>query len=265
MTRMTTILTTTAACLALATACSDNTGPARSRVENAASGADSLNILVDASRDGGVWWFPQAGPFDPDTYHQGSPLVTYLRGKGHQVNELGRPTTITPSLLQPYAIVIRAGEFGAYTAEEIAAYRQYVDGGGRVLLLADHMRYAPPDDLALGFGLMFVGVTQGGNVLEFRAGHPITDGLGSLAYGVGSALVSAPASAELLGSLDSTSFVDLNDNGLRDANEPVAPLVFGAMAFGSGRVVFCGDANLWEWVMAQRLVDNVLAWLGAGR
>ena len=32
-------------------------------------------ILIDASRDGGAWWYPQAGPFDPDEYHQGKKLA----------------------------------------------------------------------------------------------------------------------------------------------------------------------------------------------
>ena len=41
-------------------------------------GVDAANrVLVDASKDGGVWWFPQGGSFDPDAYHQGKPLADY--------------------------------------------------------------------------------------------------------------------------------------------------------------------------------------------
>jgi hypothetical protein len=30
-----------------------------------------LRILIDASKDGGLWWFPQVHPFDAEQYHQG--------------------------------------------------------------------------------------------------------------------------------------------------------------------------------------------------
>jgi len=262
--RTATILAAAATCLALVTACSVSTGRARTPTQNVASGTDSASILVDASRDGGVWWFPQVAPFDPGAEHQGLALVGYLRSRGYRVKELGRGTAITSDLLHSNGIVIRAGEFGGYTAEETAAYREYVRAGGRLLLLADHMRYAPPDELGRSFGLDFVGITQGGNVLRFISGHPITEGLGPLGYGVGSALLSIPASALVLGTLDSTGFVDLNDNGQQDEGEPSAPVVLGAMAFGSGRIVFCGDTNLWEWDTAQPLLDNVLAWFREG-
>jgi len=264
VTRMATILTVPAACLALAAGCSDSTGPRNAPLGSTAPSTSPGSILVDASRDGGVWWFPQAGVFDPDSDHQGKALADYLRLKGYRVDELGRPTTITLGLLQAHPIVIRAGEFGSYTPDEISAYQRYVGAGGRLLLLGDHMRYAPPDDLGQSFGLVFAGITRGENVLQFHAGHPITNGLGSLYYGVGSALVSAPDSALVLGVLDSASYVDLNDNAVQDAGEPSAPPVFGAMTFGSGRIVFCGDVNLWEWEESRGLVDNVLAWLLEG-
>lgn len=55
--------------------------------------------------------------------------------------------------------------------------------------------------------------------------HPITEGVADLGYGVGSGLVAYLASAP----------------------------------YGAGRVVFCGDMNMWEWI-PQPLVDNLLAW-----
>ncbi len=41
------------------------------------------HILIDASHDGGVWWFPQSGPFSPGAPHQGKALADHLRGLGH--------------------------------------------------------------------------------------------------------------------------------------------------------------------------------------
>ena len=69
-------------------------------------------VLVDASRDGGVWWFPQppAGTvtFDPNRDHQGKALADYLRSEGFQVTELPRPFTVSSELLLQFQFVIAA-------------------------------------------------------------------------------------------------------------------------------------------------------------
>lgn len=219
-------------------------------------------ILVDASRDGGVWWFPQwaqEGGFDFTLPHQGKDLADYFRSMGYRVDELPRPYFVTPALLQGYDIVVRASGFGSYAAEEIAAYQQYVQAGGKLLLLGDHMLNLADDPLALGFGLEFAGITRGENLLDSLVAHPITAGVGPLGYGVGSGLVAYPASAQLLGFLSVGSYLDVNENGVQDAGEPSAPPVLGILPYGTGRVVFCGDVNMWEWI-PQPLVQNVLAW-----
>ena len=213
-------------------------------------------ILVDASRDGGVWWFPQAGPFDTKAGHQGKALADCLRSLGHTVVELPRPTTITPSILVGYDIVVRAVGFGGYAPVEIATYQDYVQNGGNLLLLAEHR---PADALALSLGLRFAGVTRGQNALTSYETHPLTRGVGPLVYGVGSGLISYPGTAQILGWLSDTSYLDLNDNQVQDSGEPSAPPVLGVMIYGSGRIVFCGDANLWETV-PQPLVVNTLRW-----
>ena len=219
-------------------------------------------ILVDASRDGGTWWFPQwaqEGGFDFTLPHQGKALADYLRSSGYRVDELPRPYVVTPQLLQTYDIVIRASGFGSYYPAEIAAYQQYVQAGGNLLLLGDHMLNLDADWLALGFGLEFAGITRGDNWLDSLVTHPITEGVELLGYGVGSGLVAYPATAQLLGFLSAGSYLDLNKNDVQDAGEPSAPPVFGVLPYGAGRVVFCGDVNMWEWI-PQPLVDNLLAW-----
>jgi len=227
----------------------------------AGSSIARARILVDASRDGGVWWFPQTdSSFNPVQPHQGLALADYLRSLDYDVAVLPRPHTVTSSLLGAYDLVIRANGFGTYTASEVDAYRDFVAGGGRLLLVNDHMRYAPPDGLAQSFGITFAGITRGENLLDAFMPHPITQGVVPLAYLVGSAIVALPGAAEPLGRLSAASYADLNDNGLQDANEASAPLVLAAMPFGSGRVVVFGDTNLWQSV-PQPLVSNVLAWL----
>jgi len=62
-------------------------------------------ILVDATKDGGIWWFPQDGLFEETEPHQGERLADYMRSRGNIVMELGRDALITSELLGEYAAV----------------------------------------------------------------------------------------------------------------------------------------------------------------
>lgn len=217
------------------------------------------SVLVDASRDGGVWWSPQAAGFDPVAPHQGKALADYLRTTGYTVEELPRSANITPALLAPNDFVIRAVGWGHYTSEEIAAYHDYVSAGGRLLLLADHALNAPTDQLALSFKIVFDGITRGANLLDDFGPHPITLGVTPLTYLVGSAVIGHP-SAQIIGKLSASSFGDLDNDGVLGPGEPAGPVVLGVLPWGDGVVVFCGDTNLWETV-PQPLTSNFLAWI----
>lgn len=81
----------------------------------------SGRILVDASHDGGVWWFPQAGTFYSDSAHQGKELADYLRSLGYEVTEVPRGWEVTDSLLSSFTMVIRTGEWGSYRDSELDA------------------------------------------------------------------------------------------------------------------------------------------------
>lgn len=228
------------------------------KIADAAIHVRELSVLVDASRDGGVWWYPQAGPFDPDLHHQGQALADYLRSLDLHVRELPRPTQITPELLDGYDLVVRAGACGYYTASEILAYRDYVEDGGRLLLLDGHKRYCPLDAVGQSFGVRFEGITRGPQLLMFVA-DPITAGLadGVLYYQVGSGLVEFPPDAKILAYLDDGSYLDLNANDSRDDGEPVAPPVMGKLSAGDGSIIFMGDVNTLNSV-PQPLIDNIL-------
>jgi hypothetical protein len=226
------------------------------------AGADTSlpHVLIDASRDGGVWWFPQVAPFSAEAGHQGKALADHMRGLGYFVEELPRPFVMTTELLGEYDIVVRANHFGAYNDGEVAAYVGYVQRGGSLLLLADHGTYAPPDEIAPAFGIELAGTTRGDNILDTFEAHDVTSGVDPLPYLVGSGIVTLPAGAQILGRLSAQSYLDLNRNGMQDTGEPNAPGVLGVMPFGSGRIVFSGDVNMWE-TLPQPLVANVLAWL----
>jgi hypothetical protein len=114
----------------------------------------SRSVLVDASDDGGVWWFPepQAMEFDATIDHQGKPLADLMRKRGWFVVEVGRHGKIRYEEFAGYDLVIRAGachdtqcygfddgtnayEPRMYESFELDAYKRFVSEGGKVLLL----------------------------------------------------------------------------------------------------------------------------------
>lgn len=207
-----------------------------------ACGSPSLSsaVLVDASHDGGVWWFPQVAPFDPAAPHQGKALAEYLRLKGFQVDELGRGTALNPTQLLGYAVVIRAGSYGGYGPTEVATYRQLVSCRRTLLLLGEYLRPGQSDAIAEALGIPFTGWLNG-TVTQFEP-HVITTGVTSLAYIAGATLAPGwPADLDVLGHLGT--------------GEPV----MGLLERGQARIFFIGDTNGIE-LVPQPLVDNLIAW-----
>jgi hypothetical protein len=249
------------------TACTANTAKTASSAPPAAP-ARHLRVLIDSSRDGGAWWFPQGGStFDPHAPHQGDALVKYLHARGFEVTELPRPTTIDPQLLHGFDLVIRFVAFGDYSPSEIEAYDTWVTGGGGLLLLEGHH---PKDALAEHFGLQFRGVARVPGAADERASlvtelasfvpHPLTHGVQAVPYVAGSGLTAWPPDAQILGHLSRNAYLDLNDNRTQDPGEPSAPAALGVLPHGQGRIVFCGDSNFWR-KLPQPLLQNTLAYL----
>lgn len=205
-----------------------------------------ISVLVDSSRDGGVWWFPQSEPlFDPTRPHQGKALADLLRNQGMTVVELPRPRTITREQLSQHRLVMAIDLCGTYSASEIGAYTDYVSSGGRLILLNDHKGNpaCDIDSLSRAFGLNFSGTTDVTTVTMFAA-HPITAGVGALPYIAGSVVTTAPGSATMLGFLSGMP-------------------VMGVMPFGAGQVFFLGDTNGIE-LVPQPFVNNLFGYMLAG-
>ena len=112
------------------------------------------HVVVDASDDGGIWWYPQGSGFrfDANERHQGKHLADWMRAKGWKVTEIGRHGRVGYALLEGADLVIRAGasfdnqQYGTsdgrilrddtmYDDSELESYQQYVVQGGLVLLL----------------------------------------------------------------------------------------------------------------------------------
>ncbi len=199
----------------------------------------SGRVLVDASHDGGVWWFPQGLPFDPRRGHQGLHLAETFRGMGFTVDELPSGAVVTDSILARYPVVIRAGVFGSYSKAELDAYEGYLSCDATLILLGEYLGAGEVDPVAEKIGLHFRGSFQG-LVTEFMA-HPITNGVTMVPYLAGSALQDFdPSVVTVLGRLDGFP-------------------VMGILSGHPAKVFFMGDTNSLE-AVPQPLVANLVAW-----
>lgn len=201
-------------------------------------------ILVDASHDGGAWWFPQTGPYEPKINHQGTVVAAYLRSLGQEVDELDAYATITDSLLEQYSGVIRAGSFGSYSSSALSAYDHFLDRGGSLMLIGEYMRPGEQDMLAEHIGIRFEGWHYGR--LDSFAVHPLTAGATSFYYNAGSVIgnTSTNPNIEILGWLD------------HDPNLPALCMLHHPTA----KIICTGDINGLEG-LPQPLSESIYDWL----
>jgi len=209
----------------------------------------SKSILVDASKDGGVWWFPQSSAtgFSPTLPHQGMALAEYFRSQGYQVDELPRGEIITSQLLDKYTKVIRASAFFSYSTEEIKAYTSFLNRSSSLLLVTDHLQNTTNDQLSASLGLAFEGVYWG--PITSIQSHAITSGVASVAFNAGSVLRSwDPSKITPLGYLP------------QPGNETSGAAAMGIVNHPSSRIFFIGDLNGIEQV-PQPFISNLNDWL----
>jgi len=220
-------------------------------------------ILIDASHDGGVWWYPQsqATGFNPKEWHQGQHFADILREKGFEVDELGRGAELTEEMFFGYYIIIRANGFQAYTAKELEVYTRLVDRGMNMAFFTDHKKNDPVDELGDHLGLKFEGIANG--IVTTFASHLITKNISSIDYIAGSVLTNSKQNPDIkvLGWLSEDDYADLNFNGVKDNNEPSAPPVMGILKYPKSHIFFIGDINGLE-VIPQPFIDNLIKWMG---
>jgi len=200
----------------------------------------TASILVDASKDGGVWWFPQGGAsYDPALPHQGKALADYLRSEGFLVTEVPRFQQMTCEELSASDLVVVL-QFDSYAPAELAAYDRFVRRGGRLMLLQEVWGFG---NLATSsFGLQSSGPLYG-TVTTFAI-HPVTAGVTSLPFLWGLGVTVAPTGFSTLATL----------SGLP---------VMGIFPLGLGMVFFIGESNGIETV-PQPFVDNLFRYMLAG-
>jgi hypothetical protein len=207
--------------------------------------AKSDTILIDASRDGGVWWSPQAGSFSATMPHQGKALADYLRSLGFTVKELPRGTTITWEELGKYKKVIRAVGFGNYTAQELAVYDIFLQNSSSLLLLSDHLQNSSNDDLSAHLGLNFSGSYTG---TVTASNHIINTGVTGIPYIAGSVIMQPDrARMAILGYVGASS-------------TQTGYAAMGILFHSRSRIFFSGDANGIE-LLPQPFTANLVKWL----
>jgi len=202
-------------------------------------------ILVDASRDGGAWWYPQSGSYNPSASHQGTPLVNYLKSRDYEVIELPRGATITSELLRKFKLVIRAGEFGTYTADELAAYREFLNRNTSLPLASEHSAQLQNDQLASYLGLQFEG-SYTTDITRFDP-HPITEGVSTHVFIAGS-VVRNPDPNKIL------TLGYFSDSTMNNA------AAMGIVKHPTSKIFFIGDVNGLE-LVPHPLIDNLFKWL----
>lgn len=218
------------------------------------------NILVDASHDGGSWWYPQSTDFKANNPHQGQAFAQMLRGQGYSVDELPRGQKITDEILKKYKVILRASGFTLYERDELAAYQKAIDRGITLLLLTDHKKFNPTDGLAEMLGVEFKGGV-GGTVSTF-SNNPIVRNVMSLDYMYGSVITNCDSNKKIepIGWLSEYDHVDYNFNGIEDANEPGGMPVMGILHHNHSRILLMGDINAIE-VVPQPFSLNLVNWI----
>jgi hypothetical protein len=221
-------------------------GCSRSDIKEILVNDNSKKILIDASHDGGTWWFPQStiSGFSQSSAHQGKALADLLRNKGFIVEEISSNTLITLTLLQQYSKVIRAGSYGSYQESELSAYNKFLEGNSSLFLISDFKRFGETDQLAERLGINFGGVYFGD--VSLYAPHAITEGATSYYYNAGSIVTneSNNSKIQILAWLDGKN------------NQPVA----GILKHQSSKIFFVGEINGIESV-PQPLTNNIVKWL----
>ena len=210
-----------------------------------AGSGPGAQVLVDASKDGGAWWAPQAAPFDAAKPHRGTALVNYIKRLGYSVKELEGSTTITKELLQQYKFVIRAGGDAGYSPSEMEAYRVFLKSNTTLLLITVPQQNSPTDQLSIFLGLQFQG-SYTGTITSFN-GHSITAGVSSLDYTSGSVILK-PDSTVI------TSLAYFSNASIQNAT------AMGILNYPGCRIVFLGDLNGIS-LLPQPLTDNLMRWL----
>jgi len=195
------------------------------------------------------------------------PFADLLRRDGYVVRssagrftaetlEAGKVLVISNALNEKNQNDWKPPHLSAFTAEEVEAVREWVAGGGSLLLIADHAPFSgAAENLGKAFGVRFrngaaLNAKDRGGRLVFRRSdgtlrdHPVTKGIDEVATFTGSSFqVDAPGQPLLVFGPEIYSFMQQNDPN----PAPVKGHLQGAvLPFGKGRVAVFGEAAMFS-------------------
>ncbi|NIQ97588.1 MAG: DUF4350 domain-containing protein [Desulfuromonadales bacterium] len=199
-------------------------------------------------------------------------LAGVFRQAGAEVQALS--TSIDAEALAGIDVLVSSGPFRPFSPPEIAALEEFVEGGGRFVLM---LHIAPPargvlDRLGLAYSNGVVREREnviGGNPLDFfvddLATHPVTEGLETFALYGSWALRPRDERTAPLARTSGRSWVDLDgDKKLGDADAVQAFVVAAHGSRGKGAfVVFADDAvfqNRFLEAQNLELAKNLARW-----
>lgn len=237
-------------------------------------------------------------------WHMYRAFAELLRRDGYLVRESGAP--FSPEALESASVLVIANAMSqtvfdnqqapplpAFTAQEVAAVREWVNGGGSLLLIVDHNPYpGSAEALAQAFGIQFWNcgasypypgstsgrlmfrrsvaapldpVARGGDSVSYGSGgrlidHRVTTGIDSVATFLGSAFrVDAPHYPLLVfgPGVECWSRTDL-------VVRPLGQSQGALLEFGNGRIVVFGDAGMFAaqfnaWAGTKTGMNNPIA------
>lgn len=186
-----------------------------------------------------------------------APFAQLLRNDGLRVAENENTFTLDGLSGASLLIIANAETDGnsAFTPDEIAAVREYVEGGGSLLLIADHMPYPlAVQDLAANFGAEWLNVysdnTHDGRVTR-RSGDlvddPITGDVTRIRTFGGSCFI-APDMRPLLRAGETWSLQTEDETGEGYSDKfPADGCLIGAVAeVGEGRIAFFAEGAMFS-------------------
>lgn len=182
------------------------------------------------------------------------PFAELLRRDGYVVK--ASAVRFTAEALRDGKVLVIANAVEALTSEEIAAVRDWVAGGGSLLLIADHPPFAgPAAELGKAFGIRFLnGVAvepnnRGGRIVFRRSdgtlmNHPVTKGIDEVATFTGTSFqLHAHGQPLLVFGPEVYSWNEKNDPN----PVPVKGHLQGAvLEFDKGRVAVFGEAAMFS-------------------
>jgi len=205
-----------------------------------------------------AWFYPVNDDFAVE-----NPLWNGIRNisEVHEIQPLNSLSNLPAIATGATLVLIPYSEF---TEEELGEVYRFVMDGGR-LILADDYGYGnqvlEPMDIDTRFsGQVLIDPliyhsNQYFPVISHFATDPLTVDTENLVLNHATGLINVPDD-NIIASSSSFSFLDLNDNGERDDNEPAESLpVISRCELGDGEVILLSDPSLFINIMGQ-LQDN---------